>query len=133
VPTVIEESQQINVRSDTSIVRTGIGGCLAYFDMTSKTVKASVTSGTASSLETVATGVVINDAPSVAKQRDQFRVAYADTGAIKLASRGNSGGWTSEVVEAVSGRSPSLAYDDDGTANIAYVDGPKLRFGRRPA
>jgi len=133
VPTVIEESQRINVRSDTAIVRSGIGGCLAYFDMTSKTVKASVTSGTASSLETVATGVVINDAPSAAIQQGQFRVAYADTGAIKLASRGNAGVWTSEVVEAVGGRSPSLAYDNAGTANIAYVDGPKLKFGRRPA
>jgi hypothetical protein len=133
VPSVIEETPQINVRSDTSIVRTEFGGCVAYFDMANKTVKASVFSGGAFGIETVATGVVVNDAPSAAKQRGQFRVAYADTGAIKLASRASSGAWTSEVVEAVGGRSPSLAFDNAGTANIAYVNGTKLRFARRPA
>jgi hypothetical protein len=48
-----------------------------------------------------------------------------------LASRSESGAWTSEVVEAVSGTSPSLAYDNAGTANISYVVGSKLRFARR--
>jgi len=36
-PEVIEGSQQINVRRPTSIARTCSDGCLAYFDMSSKT------------------------------------------------------------------------------------------------
>jgi hypothetical protein len=128
-PSVIDQS--LNVRSDTSIVRTTFGGCIAYYDMASRTVKANVISDGFSSIETVATGVTFNDAPSAAIQRGQFRVAYADSGGIMLASRSESGAWTSEVVEAVSGTSPSLAYDNAGTANISYVVGSKLRFARR--
>jgi hypothetical protein len=130
-PAVIEGSQQINVRSATSIVRTGSGGCLAYYDMANRTVKASVSSGSFSSIETIATGVTANDAPSAAVNRGAFRVAFADVGGMKLASRSGSGNWTIEVVEAVGSGSPSVAYDNAGTANIAYAAGPRLRFARR--
>jgi hypothetical protein len=67
---------------------------------------------------------------STAKAGD-FRVAYADSDAIKLASRTPSGVWTVETVDAVSGGSPSLAYDNFGTANIAYTVGGKLKYTRR--
>lgn len=131
-PVLIEESQFINVRRPTSIARTFSGGCLAYFDIASKTMKASVTADGVSGIETVA--AKINNttaAPSAAVKGTGFRVAYADADAIKLASRSPSGTWTVEVVDAVVARSPSLAYDNAGTANIAYVAGGKLKYARR--
>ena len=130
-PQVIEESEQINVRSPTSFVRTDFGGCLAYYDLANRIVKANVAEGSFSSIETIATGVTANDAPSAARNGALFRVAFADANAMKLASRSKSGDWTTEVVEAVGSTSPSLAYDNAGTANIAYATGARLRFGRR--
>jgi hypothetical protein len=130
-PTVIEGSQFINVRRPTSIVRTFSDGCLAYFDIANKTLKASVSSGGLSGIETVATNVSSIPTPSAAAKQNEFRVAYADTDAIKLASRSRSGVWTVEAVEAVSGGTPSLAYDNSGTANIAYAAGGRLRYARR--
>ncbi len=130
-PTVIEGSQFINVRRPTSIVRTFSGGCLAYFDIASKTLKASINSGGLSSIETVAANVGNIVTPSAAAKGSDFRVAYADIDAMKLASRSRSGDWTIEAVEAVSGGSPSLVYDNAGTANIAYAAGAKLKYARR--
>jgi hypothetical protein len=129
-PAVIEDSQFINVRS-TSIVRTFSDGCIAYFDIAGKTLKASVSQIGSSSIETVAANVNNIVTPSAAANRGDFRVAYADTDAIKLASRSPSGVWTVEVVDAVSGGSPSLAYDNSGTANIAYAAGAQLKYARR--
>lgn len=133
-PTIIDGSQSINVRTQTSIVRTFSRGCLAYFDMASKTLKASVEDLTAglSEIETVATNVTNNVTPSAAAKQSEFRVAYADADAMKLASRSEAGVWTIEAVEPVSGGAPSLAYDNAGTANIAYAAGAKLRYARRP-
>lgn len=129
--TVIEASQLIDVTSGTSVARSGFGGCLAYLDMASKTLKASVSSGASSSIEIVATGVDKNDTPSAAVKRGEFRVAYADSGGIKLASRSNSGNWTSEIVTAATGGCPSLAHDNSGTAKIAYAVGSRLIYASR--
>jgi len=112
-------------------VRTFSDGCIAYFDIASKTLKASVSSGGSSSIETVAANVNNIVTPSAAARRGDFRVAYADTDAIKLASRSPSGVWTVEAVDAVSGGTPSLAYDNSGTANIAYAAGGQLKYARR--
>jgi len=90
-PTVIEGSQFINVRRPTSIVQTLFDGCLAYFDIASKALKASVSSGGISGIETVAANVNNIVTPSAAAKGNDFRVAYADTDAIKLASRSPSG------------------------------------------
>jgi len=130
-PTVIESSQFLNVRRATSIVRTGSGGCLAYFDMASKVLKASVSSFGGSSIETVATNVGNVVTPSAALKAGAFRIAYADSDAVKLASRSPCGTWSSETVEAVSAGTPSLIYDVGGTANIAYVANNRIRFARR--
>jgi len=132
-PEVIEGSQQINVRRPTSIVRTFSDGCLAYFDMANKVLKASVSSGGFSGIETVAANVNNIVTPSAAANRGAYRVAYADVDAVKLASRSPSGTWTVEAVDAVSAGSPSLAYDNAGTANIAYVAGGTLKYARRSA
>jgi hypothetical protein len=129
-PAVIERSPFLNVRRRTSIVRTFSEGCIAYFDVASKTLKASVSSGGASAIESVATNIDSFITPSAAVKGNDFRVAYADTG-VKLASRSPSGAWTVEVVEAVSAGSPSLAYDKTGTANIAYAAGGTLKYARR--
>ncbi len=130
-PNVIEGSPFINVRRPTSNARTFSDGCLAYFDMASKTLKASVASGGILRIETVAANVNNIVTPSAAAKGNDFRVAYADTDAVKLASRSQFGDWTVEAVDAVSGGSPSLAYDNAGTANIAYAAGGTLKYGRR--
>jgi hypothetical protein len=130
-PTVIEGSPFINVRRPTSIARTATDGCLAYFDMAGKTLKAFVASGGIARIETIAANVNNIVTPSAAAKGNDFRVAYADADAIKLASRDRFGDWTIEAVDAVSGGTPSLAYDNAGTANIAYVAGGKLKYGRR--
>jgi hypothetical protein len=129
--TVIEGSQSINVRRPTSIVRTFSDGCLAYFDMANMVLKAGISSGGFSSIETIASNVRNIATPSAAAKGNQFRVAYADSDALKLASRSGSGTWTTEAVEAVSGGTPSLAYDNAGTANVAYSAGARLRYARR--
>jgi hypothetical protein len=133
-PTIIDGSRLINVRTQTSIVRTFSRGCLAYFDMASKTLKASVDdlSGGLSEIETVAANLNNNVSPSAAAKQNEFRVAYDDADAVKLASRSEAGVWTIEVVEPVSGGPPSLVYDNAGTANIAYAAGGKLKYARRP-
>ena len=133
-PTVLDGSTSINVRSPTSIVRTLFEGCVTYFDRASKTLKAHFTSAKLSSpqIEIVATNVNnVIATPSAAASRDQFRVAYADDNAIKLASRSESGVWTVEVVDPVSGLLPSLAYDNSGTANLAYATNGNLKYARR--
>ena len=124
-------SQLINVRRPTSIARTFIDGCVAYFDMANKTLKASVSTDGVARVETVATNVNNIVTPSVAAKGAGFRIAYADTDGIKLASRSPAGDWTIETVDAVSGGSPSLAYDNAGTANIAYVANGRLKYARR--
>jgi hypothetical protein len=133
-PAVIEGSKLINVRSPTSIVRTAFEGCISYFDRANKTLKAQVASPELPEprIEIVATSVNnVTATPSAAASRGQFRVAYADDTAIKLASRGPSGDWTVEVVDPVSGLLPSLAYDNSGTANLAYAVGGQLKYARR--
>lgn len=69
---------------------------------------------------------------SAAANRGQFRVAYADANAIKLASRSRSGAWTVEVVDSMSGVLPSLAYDNLGTASLAYEQGGQLKYAHLP-
>lgn len=131
-PAVIEGSSFINVRRPPSIVRTFSGGCLAYFDIATKTLKANVSSFEGSGIETVATN--INNAtftPSAAVKGSDFRIAYADSDAVKLASRSPSGTWTVEAIDAVAGGSPFLAYDNSGTAHIAYVANGRLKYARR--
>jgi hypothetical protein len=130
-PLVIESSQFINVRRPTSIVRTFSDSCLAYFDIANKTVKAHFSTPGLAQIETVATNVNNIVTPSAAANRGDFRIAYADSDAIKLASRSRSGVWTVEMVDAVSGGSPSLAYDNSGTAHIAYIAGGGLKYARR--
>lgn len=130
-PVVIEGSQFINVRRPTSIVRTFSGGCIAYFDIANRTLKAHVSSLGAAGIETVAANINNIVTPSASVKGNQFRVAYADTDAIKLASRSQSGVWTVEAVDPVSAGSPSLAYDNAGTANIAYAAGGRLKYARR--
>lgn len=131
-PAVIEGSQFINVRRPTSIVRTFSEGCLAYFDSANKTLKAHIASFFGpSGIEVVATNINNIVTPSAAAQADQFRVAYADIDAVKLASRSRSGTWTVETVDAVSAGSPSLAYDNAGRTSIAYVAGGELKYATR--
>ncbi|HEY1783305.1 MAG TPA: hypothetical protein VGG79_23280 [Roseiarcus sp.] len=131
-PTIVDGSQSLNVRTQTSIVRTFSDGCVVYFDMASKTLKASVSdlSGL-SAIETVAANLANIVSPSAAAKQDEFRVAYGDADAMMLPSRSKSGDWTVEAVEAVSGGPPSLAYDNASTANIAYAAGARLRYARR--
>lgn len=130
-PAVIEGSPFINVRRPTSIVRTFSGGCLAYFDIASKTLKAHVMSIGFARLEAVATNINNIVTPSAAAQGDEFRVAYADSDGVKLASRSRTGTWTVETVDAVSAGSPSLAYDNAGRTSIAYVAGGELKYAAR--
>jgi len=132
-PTVIESSPFINVKRSTSIVRTFGGGCLAYFDIANKTLKARVSSvgSGVERIETVAANINAIVTPSAAQNRGAFRVAFADTDAIKLASRSQSGNWTVEIVDGVSGGTPSVAYDNSGKANIAYAVGGKLKYATR--
>jgi len=130
-PVVIEDSPFINVIRPTSIVRTFSDGCLAYFDSANKTVKASVTSLGVGGIETVATDIDNIVTPSAAANAGAFRIAFADFDAVKLASRSQSGTWTLEVVDPVFGGSPSLAYDNARTANIAYVTNGSLKYARR--
>jgi hypothetical protein len=130
-PAVIDNSPLLNVRRPTSIVRTFSDGCIAYFDVASKTLKASVSSGGASAIETVATNINSVITPSAAVKGADFRIAYADIDGVKLASRSRSGVWAVEVVDAASAGSPSLAYDKSGTANIAYAAGGTLKYARR--
>jgi hypothetical protein len=137
----IESSLLINVRNPTSLARSGVAGCLAYFDIASKTLKAGVDESSIHSIETVAANIATRVTPSAAVTPDvaltpdvanEFRVAYADIDAMKLASRSRFGGtWTVEVIEAVRGQSPSLAYDRAAAANIAYTAGGKLKYARR--
>jgi len=94
-------------------------------------VQQNLSSGGFSGIETVAANVNNIVTPSAAANRGDFRVAYSDTDAVKLASRSPSGTWTVEAVDAVSAGSPSLAYDNAGTANIAYVAGGALKYARR--
>jgi hypothetical protein len=133
-PQAIEgPSPFVNVRRPPSIARTFSGGCVAYFDSASRTLKASVTSGGVSGIETVATNINNIVTPSASSVAGDFRIAYADADAVKLASRSPSGVWTVEAVDAVSAGSPSLAYDNAATAHIAYAAGGRLKYARRPA
>jgi len=135
-PAIIDgPSRALNVRTPTSIARTLFTGCVAYFDLASKTLKASIADPSVGQalLETVAANLNGFVTPSAAARQNQFRVAFADADAVKLASRSDAGVWTIETVEAVSAASPSLAYDNSGTANIAYSAGGKVRYARGSA
>ena len=131
--TDIEKSEAINVLS-TSIVRTGFSTCIAYFDLASRSVKAFFESADlpgCGRIEPVDSNIGATVEVSAAANRGQFRITYADANAIKLASRDRVGAWAVESVEAVSGKLPSLAYDNAGTANLAYATGGALKFARR--
>ena len=67
----------------------------------------------------------------VVSRRHPLLMSSWHTDAVKLASRSPSGTWTVEAVDAVSAGSPSLAYDNAGTANIACVAGGTLKYARR--
>jgi len=129
----LEQSESINVIS-TGLARTAFEGCIAYFDLASKTVKSQFLSPDVPRSEIIETN--INSGPPSAAQNGAiaapaFRVAYADANAVKLASRNQFGDWTVEIVDPVSGISPSLAYDNSGTAHLAYAAGGKLKYARR--
>jgi hypothetical protein len=130
-PVVVDDSPHLAINRPTSIVRTLFGGCLAYFDVASKTLKASVSASGISELETVATDVKNAITPSAAVNGNAFRIAFSDLEAVKLASRNQSGIWAVETVDPVFGQTPSLAYDKSGTAHIAYVKNGALKYGRR--
>jgi hypothetical protein len=137
--TVIEGSTSINISSPTSVARTTgpiAATCISYFDFANKTLKAWFSTAELPDplIETVESSVNnsgITVALSAAVNRRQFRVAYADANAIKLASRSPSATWTVEVVDPVSGVLPSLAYDNFGTASLAYEQGGKLKYAHR--
>ncbi|MEU6806942.1 hypothetical protein [Streptomyces neyagawaensis] len=57
----------------------------------------------------------------------RLRIAYADDGKIKLASR-SVFGWTVGVVDPAGGTMPGLAYDNQGKAHLAYAVGQTLRY-----
>lgn len=130
-PVVVDDSPNLAVNRPTSIVKTDFRECLAYFDVASKTLKASVSEAGLGSIETVATNIKNVVTPSAAANGNAFRIAFADFDAVKLASRDRFGTWTLEVVDPVFGGPPSLAYDSGGTANIAYVTRGSLKYARR--
>lgn len=130
-PGALEQSPQINVRTTPSAVRSATGDCVAYFDMANKTLKAFCGEFGQARIETIASNINNNASPSAAVKDPNFRVAYADSGVMKLASRDQFGDWTVETVDAVSGGSPSLVYDKAGNANIAYEAGAKVKYGTR--
>jgi hypothetical protein len=138
VTVFVESSTSINVSSPTSIARTGgiiAATCISYFDSANKTLAASFFEAEVPDpiIETIESGVnsSIPVALSAAANKGQFRVAYADANAIKLASRSRSGTWTVEVVDPVGGVLPSLAYDIFGRASVAYEQGGKLKYAHR--
>ena len=131
-PLVVDGSRSINVRRATSIARTSGSACIAYFDSASKTLKAAINLSGIAGIEPIATNINTFVTPSAAAARfGDFRVAYADVDAVKLASRGQLPDWTVETVDAVSAGPVSLAYDSSGTAHIAYVAGGKVKYARR--
>jgi hypothetical protein len=69
--------------------------------------------------------------PSVAQNRGEFRLAYADNNTPTLASRDRFGKWHLEVIDPGGGVMPSLAYDNLGNAHIAYAAGSTLRYATR--
>lgn len=107
---------------------------IAYADHQSHTVYAWVSelgSGLPPSIEVVAQGNVTNGPrhPSAAGNPHQnLFVAYLDNGQVVLARRTLTGEWTSQPVATGDGW-PSLAFDKDGTAHLAYGTG-KLMYAR---
>jgi hypothetical protein len=96
-------------------------------------LKAWVSDVGAQTIRTVAANINAEVTPSAAQNplaEGKFGVAFADTDAIKLASRSRFGDWTVEIVDGVFGGTPSLAYDS-GKANIAYAAGGKLKYATR--
>lgn len=130
-PVVVDDSPHLHVNRPTSIVRTALTGCLAYFDAASKSAKATIWDLGFTRIETVATEVNSVATPSAAANGDAFRIAFADFDTVKLASRDRFGTWRVEVVDPVSVESPSLVYDNARTAHIAYIKNGNLKYARR--
>jgi hypothetical protein len=131
-PFTVDGTQSLNVRRGTSIARNAGGGCIAYCDNTSSSLKAAVAEPGASDIETIASNLTFIT-PSVANNRfSNFRVAYNDHDGVKLASRNQLPDWTVETVDAVSAGPVSLAYDSNSnTAHIAYVTGGGVKHAFR--
>jgi hypothetical protein len=132
-PFTIDGTTNLNVRAGTSIARNAGGGCIAYCDNTTKTLKAAVAVPGGSDIETIASNVSPFIAPSAANNRfSNFRVAYTDHDGVKLASRNQMPDWTVEMVDAVSAGPASLVYDSNSnTAHIAYVTGGGVKHASR--
>lgn len=116
----------------TSIAKGEGTTCVAFADITNRQLKAWVElfDLPEPSRELIAADVP-GTVPSVALNRGEFRVAYADNDNPKLASRDRFGKWSLEVIDPAGGAMPSLAYDKRGNAHIAYVAGSTLKYATR--
>lgn len=110
---------------------------VAYCDITNRVLKAGTFGSDGVSIIEAVAPLVGRTVPMLAQNpriggelADRLRIAFADDGKIKLAKRVRLQGWVVEVVDPDGGEMPSLAYDSQGNAHIAYAAGGALKYAK---